>query len=75
MTAVKEDAAISGAIGTVNSLYSQINGASGLDAQVSTQRGRIKTVADKVNAILAELRKLKNGSSWTPPDDISVDGW
>ena len=75
VTAVKEDATISGAIDTVNSLYRQINDSSGLAAQVAEQRVRIKTVADKVNAILEELVKLKNGESWTPPGGIAADDW
>lgn len=75
VTAVKGDDAVRGAIDTVNSLYGQINGASGLAAQVSTQGTRIKTVADKVNAILEELKKLYDNKPWNPPGAIPVDGW
>lgn len=75
VTAVKGDAAVRGAIDTVNSLYRQINDSSGLAAQVSTQGKRIKTVADKVNAILEELKKLYDNKPWNPPGAIPVDGW
>ena len=75
VTAVKGDDAVRGAIDTVNSLYGQINDSSGLAAQVSTQGTRIKTVADKVNAILAELKKLYDNKPWNPPGAIPVDGW
>ena len=75
VTAVKGDDAVRGAIDTVNSLYGQINDSSGLAAQVSTQGTRIKTVADKVNAILEELKKLYDNKPWNPPGAIPVDGW